>query len=60
MKLSNLFKKETVANPTFEKLEKTQLEKVVGGIDTMLIESTDSAKTTPISKPIQKPWMPAN
>lgn len=33
MKLSNLFKKATTANAKVQKLEKNQLEKVVGGAE---------------------------
>ncbi len=41
MKLSNIFKKEnkTVAKATVEKLEKNQLEKVIGGL-TAIKETT--------------------
>ncbi|MES2566203.1 MAG: hypothetical protein V4565_05020 [Bacteroidota bacterium] len=48
MKLSNLFKKttQTVAIANVEKLEKQQLEKVIGGIDTI----AETNETTEVSK----------
>ena len=53
MKLFNLFKKETTSTKkvSFQKLEKNQLEKVIGGTDGTIVSgpvndgSTDSAKT---------------
>jgi hypothetical protein len=49
MKLSNIFKEttQTVAKANVEKLEKSQLEKVIGGIDavTVTIDTTDALKT---------------
>jgi hypothetical protein len=42
MKLSNIFKKDTktVAKANVEKVEKTQLGKIIGGIDTIVAETT--------------------
>lgn len=44
MKLSNMFKKstKTSAKANIEKLEKTQLEKVIGGADVQLSTSSKS------------------
>lgn len=48
MKLSNIFKKSTntVAKANVQKLEKNQLEKVVGGID------TTTSTTSPCSEKV--------
>ena len=45
MKLSNIFKKstKTVAKANIEKLEKKQLEKVVGGVETTVAKQTQGA-----------------
>jgi hypothetical protein len=50
MKLSNIFKKTTATGvkPNIEKLEKNQLEKVIGGTDTTdtTVTTSDITKTT--------------
>lgn len=48
MKLSNLFKKATTKNvgSNVQKLEKTQLEKVIGGIDTLTVYTTTAKGIT--------------
>ena len=47
MKLSNFFKKnsKTVVKSNFEKLEKTQLEKVIGGIEALEPNYAQKIKT---------------
>jgi hypothetical protein len=42
MKLSNLFKKAIKNTATVQKLEKTQLSKVIGGLDTVSTDITSS------------------
>jgi hypothetical protein len=44
MKLSSLFKKETKNTVTVQKLEKNQLEKVIGGLDTISIDTSSTER----------------
>lgn len=65
MKLSNIFKKEnkTAAKTNIQKLEKNQLEKVVGGADditTSTETSTDATTKTGVMGAKAKAWMVNN
>ena len=44
MKLSSLFKKETKNTVTVQKLEKNQLEKVIGGLDAISIDTSSTER----------------
>jgi hypothetical protein len=52
MKLKNIFKKETktISNSKVQKLEKNQLEKVIGGVDDITTATIEPSYTVSTSR----------